>query len=121
MTHWTIRLDEQLSNSPWEDVAASMLIDYPVRTRFRIEYMLGLQYAVAEIWTVPRNLHEYPTIKPDDHFKLNNKKICPPTCTTSKSQVEFFRQLAHELWLHELDEQLLVNGQRLFDPHARAA
>jgi hypothetical protein len=43
-------------------------------------------------------------------------KIEPFTNTFDK-KVRWVRKLIQELLLHELDECLLVSGQRIFDPH----
>lgn len=130
-TTWTTETrtvhPEQLVRYPVHDLAGvqrlppNMLTEVDIsgfsirKLRWRVEdpWWAGDQVRVVCFMNVPDRTR-------GEWTEVHHEKLIPkPTWQTysAMSKGALVRTLFRELLLHELDEQLLVNGQRMFDPH----
>jgi hypothetical protein len=99
--------DFQIQNPPFGlSINLDPLDGYPFHS-----WAIGVIQCTVSIIVPHRDSHRPTTIASSEIIYLMR-------VDTRERLYDYMRSRVHQLVCHELDENILVNGERLFDPHA---
>jgi hypothetical protein len=99
----------------WARYLASVSVPFAIPVRLGVEEIDGREVMFVELTVVDASPAEVPlsiTVK-------TRRPVQPLSLLTNEEAANVVRDLVRIAVLHEIDEAIVIDGERVFDPHRR--